>query len=139
MLQLHRFVLLSEKAYRGDGVWEEDLRDIERHYFSKRGLFLIGELDGKIVAMGAIRNIGPDAAEVVRMRVHPDHQGKGYGQRMLSELELRARDMDYKELILETDAQLTKAKKLYEKNRFAFWKEEVVDDYKCVWYRKALP
>jgi GNAT superfamily N-acetyltransferase len=40
--------------------------------------------------MGAFRRTDPERAEIKRMRVHPDYQGRGFGQIILSELEARA-------------------------------------------------
>jgi ribosomal protein S18 acetylase RimI-like enzyme len=138
MMQLHREVLQKENVYRGDGIWEDDLKNIEEHYFNQQGYFIIGIEDEKIIAMGAYRKIEDRTAEIVRMRVHPDFQGKGYGFNILSELEKIAVHFDFKELVLETDERLLNAIKLYQRNGYAFWKEEELHGYKCIWYKKTL-
>src|SRR5579884_1248208 len=68
--------------------------------------------------MGALKRTGPERAEIKRMRVHPDYQGRGYGQLLLNELEARARARGYRTLHLDTSILQIPAQKLYEKNGF---------------------
>ncbi len=138
MINLHREVLIKENVYRGAGVWEDDLLDIVEHYFNNNGDFIVGLENNKIIAMGAIRKINTGTAEIVRMRVHPDYQKKGYGDEILLYLESIALKNNYKELVLETDERLINAIKLYIKRGYTYWKEEILNDYKCIWYRKIL-
>jgi GNAT superfamily N-acetyltransferase len=138
MMQLHREVLQKENVYRGAGVWEDDLQNIDDHYFNRDGYFIVGIEDEKIIAMGAYRKLMNGMAEIVRMRVHHDFQGKGYGYIILSELEKIAVQFNFKELVLETDERLLNAIRLYERNGYAFWKQEEMHGYRCIWYKKPL-
>jgi GNAT superfamily N-acetyltransferase len=138
MMNLHREVLIKENVYRGTGVWEDDLLDIEEHYFKNNGEFIIGIENEEIIAMGAIRKINEETAEIVRMRVHPEYQGKGIGRQILNELELFASEHAYKKLVLETDERLSSAIRLYQKNGYIFWKEEMLNGFKCIWYKKEI-
>jgi ribosomal protein S18 acetylase RimI-like enzyme len=52
------------------------------------------------------------------MRVHPEDQGRGYGQFILDELEARARALGYQTLHLDTSILQIPAQRLYEKNGF---------------------
>jgi GNAT superfamily N-acetyltransferase len=78
------------------------------------------------------------AAEIVRMRVHPNYQGKGFGKKMLLKIEQKALTLGYKELHLETDQRLKNATQLYLKNGYVFWREEYLNGFNCFWYRKNL-
>jgi ribosomal protein S18 acetylase RimI-like enzyme len=49
------------------------------------------------------------------MRVHPDFQGRGFGQTILEALEARARGLGYSILHLETSVLQLAAQKLYRK------------------------
>ncbi|HNX25385.1 MAG TPA: GNAT family N-acetyltransferase, partial [Spirochaetota bacterium] len=111
MMKLHREVLIKENVYRGNGVWEDDLLNITDHYFNRHGEFIVGLENDDLIAMGAVRKINDDTAEVVRMRVHPGYQGKGCGNIILHELERFAMKNMYKELVLETDERLVNAVK----------------------------
>lgn len=95
---------------RGNGPWDDDLQHIDEVYLSD-GDFLVGEADGGIVAMGAIRKKTDDCAELKRMRVHPEHQRLGYGQQMLDALEQRARTFGYRRLCLDTTVQQVAARR----------------------------
>jgi ribosomal protein S18 acetylase RimI-like enzyme len=138
MITLHRLVLKKEDAYRGDGVWENDLRNIAEQYFHNGGEFLVGLENDSIIAMGALKKIDSTIAEIARMRVHPDYQGKGLGNSLLQELERIAVQKKYKTLVLETDARLTAAIHLYKKNGYTFWKEEFIEGHNCLWYKKKF-
>jgi len=115
---LHVSVMQLTGAYLGRGPWDDDVYAIEEVYLKKQGEFLIGEYDGLLVAMGALKRTSPERAEVKRMRVHPDYQRRGYGQLILEELEARARTLGYQTLHLDTSTLQIAAQKLYEKNGY---------------------
>jgi ribosomal protein S18 acetylase RimI-like enzyme len=115
---LHVSAIQQTGAYLGRGPWDDDVYAIEEAYLKNGGEFLIGEFDGLFVAMGALKRTSPERAEIKRMRVSPEYQGRGYGQRMLEELEARARALGYQTLHLDTSILQIPAQKLYEKNGF---------------------
>jgi ribosomal protein S18 acetylase RimI-like enzyme len=115
---LHVSAIQQTGAYLGRGPWDDDVYAIEETYLNNQGEFLIGEWDGLFVAMGALKRTSQERAEIKRMRVHPEYQGRGYGQRILEELEARARALDYQILHLDTSTLQIPAQKLYEKNGF---------------------
>jgi ribosomal protein S18 acetylase RimI-like enzyme len=109
---LHNFALNQVGAHGGNGPFDDDLHQIETVYFD-RGEFLVGELDGRIVAMGALRRSDDARAEIKRMRVHPDWQGRGYGRAILNALESRVIARGYQSLHLDTTTIQTVAQALY--------------------------
>ncbi len=115
---LHVSVMQQTGAYLGRGPWDDDVYAIEEVYLKNQGEFLIGEYDGQLVAMGALKRTSPRRAEIKRMRVHPQYQGRGYGQLILEELEARARTLGYQTLHLDTSILQIPAQKLYEKNGY---------------------
>jgi len=84
--RLHDDALNEVGAHLGSGPWDDDLDQIETIYLDQGGEFLVGVLDGKIVAMGALMRISQERAELKRMRVRPGLQGRGYGQALLDAL-----------------------------------------------------
>ena len=88
---LHVLGLQQAGVYAGDAPWDDDLHQVERVYLNKRGEFLVGTYASRIVAMGAFKQTSDERAEIKRMRVHPDFQGRGFGQLILQELEAQAR------------------------------------------------
>ncbi len=135
-LHVHAIQLVG--AYLGRGPWDDDVYAIEEAYLNNGGEFLIGEWDGTFVAMGAFRRTGPERAEIKRMRVHPDYQGRGFGQIVLSELEARARVMGYKTLHLDTGIMQIAAQKLYEKNGYHRVGGDVYQGVEVILYEKSL-
>ncbi len=115
---LHVFALQQMGAYLGRGPWDDDVYAIEEVYLKHQGEFLIGEEDGRLVAMGALKRSSPERAEIKRMRVFAEYQRRGYGQLILSALEARARELGYRTLHLDTSVVQVPAQKLYEKNGF---------------------
>ena len=145
--QLHVFALQQTGAYLGRGPWDDDVYAIEDVYLKNQGEFLIGECDGLFVAMGALKRTNSQRAEIKRMRVHPDYQGRGYGQFLLDELEVRARALGYQTLHLDTSTLQISAQKLYEKNGFrevgrATYRQEIGKDtyqpLEVILYEKQL-
>lgn len=122
-----------------DAPDDKDLTEITAHYLHEGGEFLVGVVDGTVVATGGFLPENGESAEILRMRVHPDHQGQGYGERILQSLERRARDRGYTVLVLYTNAQLRAARQLYEKNGYEETSRETIhtgDTF--VYYRKQL-
>ncbi|GAB3029616.1 hypothetical protein GCM10025298_17830 [Natronobiforma cellulositropha] len=136
-----------------EGAPDEDLADVETAYLECGGEFLVGEFEGRIVAMGAFRpadgyvtDFLPDleatAAEVTRMRVDPAHQRRGYGRTILDELERRARERGVTELVLDTTPVQAGAIALYESRGYALVHRERATDFgetlEMLFYRKGL-
>lgn len=115
---LHVSAIREIGAYLGRGPWDDDVYAIEETYLKNGGVFLIGECDGLFVAMGALKRTSPQRAEIKRMRVFAAYQGRGYGQRMLEELEIHARALGYQILHLDTSVVQVPAQRLYEKNGY---------------------
>jgi ribosomal protein S18 acetylase RimI-like enzyme len=114
MWQLHLEGLASVDADPGRGSWEDDLRDIPGHYFEAGGDFLVGEVDGLVVATGSVERLEPGRGEIRRMRVDLPYHRRGYGQQILRALEARALELGLRELELETTTLQVAAMGLYE-------------------------
>jgi ribosomal protein S18 acetylase RimI-like enzyme len=136
--QLHNDGLNQMGVNLGNGKWDEDLHNIESVYINNRGDFLVGELDGQIIAMGALRKISDTAAEIKRMRVHPDFQGKGYGQKIYDSLEAKAIQLGYTKLSLDTTVKQFPAQKLYDKNGFVEVGRRNIKGLELIFYEKTL-
>ncbi|HEX6478862.1 MAG TPA: GNAT family N-acetyltransferase [Ktedonobacteraceae bacterium] len=135
---LHVHAIQQAGAYLGRGPWDDDVYAIEEVYLKNRGAFLIGECDGLFVAMGALKRTSPERAEIKRMRVHPDYQGRGYGQLILDELEARARALAYQVLHLDTSILQIPAQRLYEKNGFREVGRDMYQGLEVILYEKQL-
>lgn len=137
VLSLHRRALEPLGAYKGDGPWDDDLRDVEGHYFPD-GEFLVAEQDGALAAMGAIRRLDAETAEVKRMRTEPALQGRGLGKIVLARLEARARELGYRRLILEASKRQGRAFRFYARCGYVPVRDEVIDGLDSTWFEKRL-
>ncbi|MEV8632633.1 GNAT family N-acetyltransferase [Streptosporangium sp. NPDC051023] len=114
---LHRICLAQVGLAPGDGVYyEDDFPRIGEIYIAAKGEFLVGDLScGRVVAMGGLRRVDSGTAEMCRMRVHPDFQRRGLGDRMVAELERRAIELGYHRLCADTTLNQLAAIELYRK------------------------
>ncbi|WP_405140582.1 GNAT family N-acetyltransferase [Sphaerisporangium sp. NBC_01403] len=115
--ELHRTCLAQVGITHGDGVYyEDDIPRINQIYLADRGEFLVGEVDGSgIVAMGGLRRIDDETAEMCRLRVHPDFQRRGFGTLIIDALEAAAVKLGYRRLRGDTTLAQGAALELYRK------------------------
>lgn len=88
------------------------------HLEGGRGTFLIARDDGRAIGCGAIRLLDPMTAEAKRMYVEPDQRGKGVGRAVLAGLEVAARELGVRRLVLETGIYQDAALSLYRRAGF---------------------
>ncbi|MDJ0702918.1 MAG: GNAT family N-acetyltransferase [Leptolyngbyaceae cyanobacterium MO_188.B28] len=98
---LHKIAMEDVGAFI-PGPWDADMDAISETYLNGRGEFLVGCVDGVIVAMGAFRPVNDTTAEIKRLRVHPERQRQGFGRDVLERLELTAKQLGYSQLQLDT-------------------------------------
>ena len=79
---------------------------------------LVAYLDGTAIAIGAIKELTPNAVEVKRMYTLPEYRGKGIGSRVLTALEHWANTLGYEACMLETGKRQPDAIALYQKNGY---------------------
>jgi len=120
------------------GPWDEDLNLIEAVYLNSGGEFLVGEVDDRIVAMGALRRVNTETALVKRMRVLPAYQRRGFGQMILNSLEQRAIELGYRTLELDTTEQQIAAIEFYRKNGYVETGRRPFRQFIEILFRKEL-
>lgn len=136
--ELHNAALAPTGAHLGNGPWDDDLRNIEQVYLQNGGEFLVGEYDGQIVVMGALKRTSAERAEVRRMRVAPAYQGRGFGQAMLDALEQRAKELGYTRLHLDTGVKMVAAQGLYRKNGYQEVRRGMIADVDVIFFEKSI-
>jgi len=138
VLELHVLGLKQFDAESPRGKWDADVDDIEGVYLSNKGEFLVGELEGVVVAMGGFWRKTEKVAELKRMRVDPRFQKRGFGQAILTELEKRAKAMGYSSMFLDTLPIMAPARRLYTKNGFMQTGTKKIGRFDAILYEKAL-
>jgi len=136
--ELHNLALEGTGAHLGNGPWDKDLKRIREVYLDGAGEFVVGVLDGRIVAMGGLKRTGDERAEIKRMRVHPDYQRRGFGSAILEHLERRARLLGYRVLHLVTAVVQISARRLYEKSGYREVGRTVVGGLDTILYEKRI-
>jgi GNAT superfamily N-acetyltransferase len=117
----------------------EDFADLAGTYSEAAGgAMFVGEVDGKIVAMGGIRQINETTCELLRMRVYPEYQGQGYGTAILRLLELEARRLGYKGIRLLTGEKQHPAIDLYSRHGYRVVRRETLIGIPSVHMTKEL-
>jgi ribosomal protein S18 acetylase RimI-like enzyme len=137
---LHQIGLAQVGLLPGDGVYyDDDFPRISEVYLADRGDFLIGEVVGfGIVAMGGLRRVDDQTAEMCRLRVHPEHQRRGYGAQIMEALEQRAGHLGYSLLRGDTTLQQVAALELYRKSGWRELRREVRGDTVVLYGEKRL-
>jgi len=61
-----------------------DLHHIEAAFLTSGGAFVVAAYERQIVAMGGLKRTSAHRAEIIRMRVHPNFQRRGWGSTIFS-------------------------------------------------------
>ncbi|MFK8059896.1 MAG: GNAT family N-acetyltransferase [Polaribacter sp.] len=67
------------------------------------------------IGCGAIKKFDAISVEVKRMYVSKEKRGEGFAQKILKELEIWAKELEYKKCVLETGKRQVEAVKFYKK------------------------
>lgn len=121
--------------------YNPDLLDIPQVYQAD-GAFLVGEADGQIIAMGAIRREDPDTSTftLTRIRTAIPHQRRGLARRLVEALEDRARVLGARTITLDTTDRQIAAQRLYETLGYTHTHDSVLTNgfgvFNLIHYRK---
>ncbi|MFI7424282.1 GNAT family N-acetyltransferase [Nonomuraea sp. NPDC049684] len=139
ILALHRICLAEVGLQPGDGVYyDDDFPRIQEIYLACGGDFIVGETGSRVVAMGGLKPVDRETAEVCRLRVHPDFQRRGYGGAMLSALEDRALELGFSSLRGDTTLNQGAALALYARQGWRELSRRQVGDLVVIYGEKRL-
>jgi ribosomal protein S18 acetylase RimI-like enzyme len=88
--------------------------------------------------MGGLLPHSADAAEIRRMRVHPDYQRRGLGRLILQRLEARAQALGSRILQLDTTVEQVAARRLYESAGYRETGRRQTDRFHFIDFSKTL-
>jgi len=109
-----------------------------------KGIIYVLEDEGKMVGMGALKELEVGIGEIKRMYICPRYRGKGLGKEMFEKLIERGKEFGFSTLRLETADFMTQAHKVY---RSAGFKEiggysggEMPEWYRpnCIFMEKSM-
>lgn len=136
--------LLEEytERYGAEGAADELSRYPVTEFVAPHGCLVLAEIDGEVVAGGALRPYHRDRAsradtvEFKRVWTSARHRRRGLGRRIMSALEGAARDLGYSRVILFTGPSQPEAVALYERIGYRWVDPATVEDLP---YPKAIP
>jgi GNAT superfamily N-acetyltransferase len=138
LIQLHRSALVGISHGFSQEEEEADLQAIEAVYLRGGGEFFIGLLEGRLVAMGGFRMTGQGIAELKRMRIATDLQGRGIGGALLALLEKTAGERGIGKLTLESAASRPNTLSFYKKHGYSQVGESHYGTQATVCFEKVL-
>ena len=98
---------------------DADIKDIEQSYFERGGTFyVLEEEDGSIIGAYGLYPIDKATCELRKMYLHRSYRGKGLGKLLLEDALLKARQIGFMRITLETASVLTEAISLYKSYGF---------------------
>ena len=117
MLALHRSALVGIPLGMSQPEDEADLVAIEQVYL-RGGDFLLGFIGERLVAMGGFKRLTDTSAELRRMRIERELQGRGYGTQLLRELERLAFQSGIRTLCLDAARRRPLTLEFYRKHGY---------------------
>ncbi len=98
--------------------FEEEIKEIGIQYGPPSGGIILCKEENSFTGCAGVRMLHDDEAELKRMYLRPEWQGKGIGKQLLDHSLELARELGYKSIRLDTLDTLKAALKLYRANGF---------------------
>lgn len=105
-------------AYFDDEAWEAEIAGLPGEYAAPDGALLLAFADGPALGCVGLRRLSEDACEMKRLYVGEDGRGRGLGQALAEAVVARARDLGYREMLLDTSVRQHEAIGLYRRLGF---------------------
>jgi DNA-binding MarR family transcriptional regulator/GNAT superfamily N-acetyltransferase len=102
------------------------------------GVFLVGRVDGEVMACGGVQRHRRTIGEIKRMWISPEWRGVGLGARVLAALEDRARQLGYREVYLDTNGTLLEAIAMYRRAGYRAIERYNDNPYAQAWFARPV-
>lgn len=126
----HRF----EKGFDVSLSRDPDAKDMIR----PRGIFLVAMSDGLPIGCAGLKGSGGEVGEVKRLWVAPSARGLRLAKRLMTEIEIAARELSIKILRLDTNRALPEAQQLYRRTGWNEIDRFNDDPYPDTFFEKRL-
>ncbi len=119
------FSVLQEYGLKPDSnSTDKDLENIEASYFLKGGYFGVVEENNSIVATIGLHRENATTCELRKMYCLASSRGKGLGKKLLEFSLVKAKELGFSRIMLETASPLKEAISLYKKYGFVEYKPD---------------
>lgn len=102
------------------------------------GAFLVVRAEGQVLGCGALRTQHGGTGEIRRMWIAPELRGRGAGRALLAALEDRARQLGCSRIRLDTAAELSEARALYDSSGYREIPAYNDNQYAKHWFEKPV-
>ena len=93
--------------------YDDELRHLERKYGPPRSRLILAVENGEAAGCIALREMDAARCELKRLYVRPAFRGRGLGRRLTETVIAAAREIGYREMLLDTLPFLREAQRLY--------------------------
>ena len=138
MLALHRSAIVGFTLGMSQQEDEADLVAIEQVYLRDGGEFLIGYINERLAAMGGFKRLTDISADLRRMRIERELQGRGCGTQLLRELERLAFQSGILTLRLDTARRRPLTLEFYRKHGYQETGRGFYGEVETVQFSKTL-
>lgn len=114
---------LAEFGFTYNLQYDSDL-DNPGIYIKDGGMFYVLKIGNQIIGTVAIKNNGNHLAELKRLYVEKNYQGKGYGSQLFDKAVVFCKEHGFTKLEFETNKLFTKAHLLYKKRDCRMTRED---------------
>lgn len=119
-----------------DETLNPDLNDIVLSFFD--GCFLVGEIEGEIVATGGYKSFDDQIIKIERVSVHSKFRRHGLASQLFNALISKAKKAGYKRVVLETTSDWDKAIKFWLKNGFQITHIDDSGEWSETWFEREI-
>jgi GNAT superfamily N-acetyltransferase len=138
-LELNKLsVLQSAISKQWNDEWNVSIYYIREAYQHRRGDFFSIYYEGKLIAMGGLQMIDAEKSIIKKVRVHPDFRGFGLAKILVDKCESVARELGYKIVRGDTNAENKPIQALLEGKGYVFTHEVYEYGQQMRVYEKSL-
>lgn len=105
-------------GYLAQQNYDEELRHLEHKYGEPGGRLFLALCDGEAAGCVALRRMSDTRCELKRLYVRPAFRGRGLGRTLTERAIAAARQIGYRDMVLDTLPFLTEAIALYRRLGF---------------------
>lgn len=95
-----------------------DISDIQKYYIDSGGVFRVLVDGSKVIGSYGLFPLDKSVCELRKMYIYPEYKGRGLGKRLMNDALVRARNLGFKKMVLETNSRLVEAIGMYKKLGF---------------------
>lgn len=110
----------SFAGYLEQQNYQHEIEDLPYKYGAPDGVLHLALVDGRPAGCIGLRKLDDTRCEMKRMYVHPAYRKNGLGDLLVKQILADAKELGYKQMLLDTLPQLDSAIRLYQRHGFDF-------------------